>query len=92
MRHGERDPRISFEAASEEMVFFSEDAALDPAAYGVSSVNEAYVAKVVAALRSGTWRSWRYPKALHQRQDLYILSRDPLDDCAHIPLPRFAGI
>lgn len=90
-RNGDEDPRISFEAASEEMILFSEDAALNPDAYGVSSVNEAYVAKVVAALRSGRWRHWRYPKALHQRQALYVLSRDPLDDCSHIRLPRFAG-
>ena len=85
----QRSPRIFYARNSEEASLFSEDEPLNVDSYGVSQVNELYVARIVDGLRFPNRRYWRFKKAVHNLQDLYILSRDPDDDFSSLTLPPF---
>lgn len=87
--NNDTSPQIFYERNSEESSLFSEDEPLNVDAYGVSQVNELYVARIVEGLRFSNRRYWRFKKAVHNLQDLYILSRDPDDDFSSLALPPF---
>ncbi|ODU10749.1 MAG: hypothetical protein ABS84_01890 [Rubrivivax sp. SCN 71-131] len=54
----------------------SEIAELDAAAYGTTTVSEAFVRRAVAAAAGDARRPFRIPKALAHEQDLYVVAAD----------------
>jgi SAM-dependent methyltransferase len=82
-------PRICYEANSEEISLFSEDDSLGVDSYGFSIVNESYVAETINGLCFPNKKYWRFKRAVHNRQDLYVLSRDANDDFSNLALPPY---
>ncbi len=71
------------EVLSENGLLFkpqSEIAELDAAAYGTTTVSEAFVRRAVAAAAGDARRPFRIPKALAHEQDLYVVGADAARD------------
>ncbi|MDQ3283237.1 MAG: class I SAM-dependent methyltransferase [Acidobacteriota bacterium] len=71
---------IYFKSASESRVLDVED-------YGSTWVSEAYVREQVATL-GGEWTCVRLPRALAEWQDVYVISRAPLDGARPRLMPK----
>ncbi len=85
---GETGRDVVFKPVSEEILVRGADRPLDTAEYGAMHVSEAYVRGVIERLAFPNRRYARYPAAMWNHQDVYVLSRDPADDLSGLTLPK----
>jgi SAM-dependent methyltransferase len=84
-------PVNEFTRMSEEVSLQSENDPLSVDSYGTSVVNESYVNRIVRGLAIENHEYWRYPRAIHGIQDLYIVSRDPAADFSGLKFPGLSS-